>query len=77
MKHILITALLAFSVPAFAYSPSHHHHINHEIGGNGAGYTNVDGKDVHFGLLEIMINGVDAPQGLWTMDTTAKVIKTP
>ncbi len=50
MKHLLLAALLTFSVPAFAYAPSHHHTTstdNHEIGGEGEGYTNVDGRRVH------------------------------
>lgn len=48
MKHILLTALLAFSVHAFAYAPLHHHHSSsHEIGGEGESYTNVDGRRVH------------------------------
>lgn len=52
MKRILLAALLAFSVPAFAYAPTHHHHYttssdSHEIGGEGEGYTNVDGRRVH------------------------------
>jgi len=49
VKRILLAVILAFSTPSFAYAPSQQHQYtqDHEIGGEGEGYTNVDGRRVH------------------------------